>query len=428
MKTIKSVLLISVLFSTVFCQNKEIEQKLNLLLTQNDYFRLRTELYSTKNTLDSTTYFYYNAFIENSLLHTKNSNEIIKKLFDNSFLEFTDTMKAKLLQLREDNYVKMFKYKSAAQTAKIILDSYTHVLDSSTIYDEKESYSMWNALSNVPPQNMKIEKTSKVPLQKNVLGLQNIPVEVNGIECGFLLDTGANLCVIRKGYAEKLKLKIIDISIDVKGSTDTKTKSQIGIADKIRIGNCIVTNVLFLIIPDEALTIPQVNYTIDGIIGFPVLAQMKEIRFSNEGFLTIPKLGTQSDLQNLVIWGSNPVVSFSTGSDTLHFLFDTGANKSELSKAYYDKYEEYILKNGKVDSAQYGALGEFNNISTKKYYVLEDFIFYAGSKKALLPSIDIFPFILRNDRKMFYGSIGQDLINLFDEMIINFEYMYVDFN
>jgi len=427
MKTIQSVLLISVLFSTVFCQNKEIEQKLNLLLAQNDYFRLKSELYSKINTLNSTTYFYYNAFIENSLIHTEKSNEIIKILFDNSHSGLTDTMKAKLLQLREDNYVKMFSYKSASQTAELLLDLYTHVLDSSTISDERESFSMWNALSNVPPQNMKIEKASKVPLQKNVLGLQNIPVDINGIECSFVLDTGANLCVIRQGYAEKLKLKIIDISIDVKGSTDAKTKSQIGIAEKIKIGNCIVTNVLFLIIPDKALTIPQVNYTIDGIIGFPVLTQMKEIRFSKEGFLTIPKLGTKSDLQNLVIWGSNPVVSFSTIRDTLHFLLDTGANKSELSKAYYDKYEKDILKYGKADSTQYGALGEFNKISTKKYYVLEDFIFYAGSKKALLPSIDVFPFILRNDRKMFYGSIGQDFINLFDEMILNLEYMYIDF-
>jgi len=118
-------------------------------------------------------------------------------------------------------------------------------------------------------------------------------------------------------------------------------------------------------------------------------------------------------------------VQFISSNDTLHLLFDTGANASELYKKYFEKHKNDIENNGIPESETYAVMGE---TTEKQVYRLKDFKFCVGKKQAVLPDIRVYNTDLRIDHHMFSGCIGQDFISLFNEMIINYEYMYVDFN
>ena len=398
---------------------------LQCLLEQKNYFGLRDALMKNKASLDKRSYFFYHAFVENAFLNPRKSNDAIKYLLHDHRSELTDSMIAKILLIKEDNHAKLFQYKQAGETAELLVRSYAHVLDSGQVADEENNMKIWIPLSTVPGQKIKMGETSQIPLSKDKAGLANIPVSVQGRECNFIVDTGADLCVLRKGLADKLKLRKIETSVSVKGSTGKENKTELMIADSIKIGKITVKNVVFLVLPDDKLSFPQINYEINGIIGFPVIQQLKELHFSKDGTLTIPRRTLRKKLKNMALCGAKSIINIAAGKDTIYCLLDTGANASELYKKYYCEHDKDIEKNGAPDSLKYSALGE---TKTRKIFKMKEFPISVGDKTAILPSIDVYMEDLRPDRKMFYGSIGQDYIGLFDEMIINYESMYIEFN
>ncbi|MDO9026762.1 MAG: retropepsin-like aspartic protease [bacterium] len=403
----------------------DIAPVLQDLLDQKNYFGLRTALIQNKAALDKSTYLFYHALVENAFLNPRKSNDEIKYLLHNHRSELTDSMIAKILLIKEDNHAKLFQYKQAGETAELLVRSYAHVLDSGQVADEENNMKTWIPLSNIPGQTIEIGETSQIPLSKDKAGLANIPVSVQGRECNFIVDTGADLCVLRKGLADKLKLRKIETSVSVKGSTGKENKTELMIADSIKIGKITVRNVVFLVLPDDKLSFPQINYQINGIIGFPVIQQLKELHFSKDGTLTIPRRTVRKKLKNMALCGAKSIINIAAGKDTIYCLLDTGANASELYKKYYCEHDKDVEKNGAPDSLKYSALGE---TKTREIYKMKEFPISVGGKTANLPSIDVYTEDLRPDRKMFYGSIGQDYIGLFDEMILNYESMYIEFN
>jgi len=100
--------------------------------------------------------------------------------------------------------------------------------------------------------------------------------------------------------------------------------------------------------------------------------------------------------------------------------FDTGANASNLTKQYYDRYQEKIKDDMVLrDKSVQGAGG---GTQQKETYTLNKFSYTIGTKNNVLPQIDI----ELSDSK-FDGLLGQDMISVFDTMILNFKYMYIDF-
>lgn len=405
--------------------NSDSGNDLQYLLDQKNYFGLRETLIKNKTSLDKGTFLFYLAFVENAFLNSRKSNDAINLLLNEHRSRLTDAMIAKALLIKEDNHAKLFQYKQAGETAALLVRSYAHVLDSGQIADEENNMKIWLPLADIPGQTIKINQTSQIPLTKDKAGLANIPVLIQGNECNFIIDTGADFCVLRKGFAQKLKLKKIETSVAVKGSTGKKNETELMVADSIKLGKITVQNVVFLVLPDDKLSFPQIDYQINGIIGYPVIHQMKELHFSKNGALTIPKKTSKKKLNNLALWGAKTVINIAADKDTIYCLLDTGANASELYKKYYCEHQKMIEKNGTSDSLKYSALGE---TKTRKIYKLNEFPLTTGGKTAVLPSIDVYPEDMRSDRKMFYGSIGQDYIGLFDEMIINYQSMYIDFN
>ncbi|MBI5805525.1 retropepsin-like domain-containing protein [candidate division TA06 bacterium] len=412
--------------SEINMKNKAISiSSLQRLVDQKNYFGLRDSLSHNKTAWDKATYLFYQALVKNAFLNPCKSNDAIKHLLRDHRMELSDTMMAKILQVKEDNHVKLFQYKQAGETAESLVRSYAHVLDGGQVADEENNINIWTPLANTPGQTTNIGGTSQIPISKDKAGLANIPVSVQGNEFSFIVDTGADLCVLRKGLAEKLKLRKIETSVSVKGSTGKENKTELMVADSIKIGKITVKNVVFLVMPDDKLSFPQINYEINGIIGFPVIQQLKELHFSKNGILTIPKVTQKRKLKNLALCGAKSLLKITAGKDTIYCLLDTGANASELYKKYYCEHDKDVEKNGAPDSLKYSALGE---TKTRKTYKLKEFPISVGGKTAILPSIDVYTEDLRPDRNMFYGSIGQDYIGLFDEMIINYESMYIEFN
>jgi len=391
-------------------------------LDQANYFKLRTAL-TDPNCKAAPLFksycrvFMYNAFNQNirsialadSLLNIPNST------LDNKQL-------ASLWELEVDNYSKTYEYKKAAECGDVIISKYPKNVDN--LDDVKNTNKIWHALADIEAQTIAQSTDVIVPIHKDIAGLWNVNVAAGDVAEDFIFDTGANISTITESTAKRMGVKKLDVAFNVSGIQGTDVQSGIGVADSLKIGDITLRNVVFLIMPDESFNFPKANYSINGILGYPVINALKEVRISKKGTLEIPLIPSTSELNNLALDGLFPMLNMVADNDTLVFHFDTGAKTSDLFSTYFKLHRKEIIKNGAKKNVELGGAGGFVKIPS---YELKNFKFHIGNQLAMVRYITVFSEPVKESKELVYGNIGQDIIGQFDEMTINFQSMFVSF-
>lgn len=206
---------------------------------------------------------------------------------------------------------------------------------------------LFGTFANTAPQKMSKQKDVLLNSHRNNFNHLMTPVRIGATNEDFIFDTGANLSTISESQANKMKLRVFEQSVDIGSSTQRKVQSKLAVADSMFVGDIFFENVLFLVMPDDQLTFPEINYVIKGIIGFPVINQLGEVHLKHDGKLFVPKVISSNTKQNMFFEGLNPVVQVFSKRDTLLFTFDTGASQSELSFKYYNERKLAVREKGK---------------------------------------------------------------------------------
>lgn len=396
-------------------------------LDQADFFRLRDELEKYGPDMDADARLYFAAFVDNAFNRTQLSISRADSFMKLKKEDWYPKEIANLLQMQRDNYCKAYRYKDAAALGDVLLQDYNHVLDPVIISDIANTNKIWGALSNTPPQRVEPHSDILLPIKKDAASLWTLPVSAGNWQDDFIFDTGANISTVTASVADKMKLRRFATHFDVHGFQGTVVSTSLGIADSLHIGNMVLRNVVFMIMPDDALTFSKIQYTIHGIIGFPVIRALKEVHIYKKGTLEIPAHETAlpTSASNLAIHGLFPMVQFGTEKGLYNFHFDTGAKVTDLFDTYYAQHARYIRRKGSYKITEFESAGGKRSMEA---YQLKRFKFYIGDKTAILPTVTILTKPIRSGSEMVYGNIGQDVMEQFDEMILNFESMYVAFN
>ncbi|HJP61937.1 MAG TPA: hypothetical protein VJ844_00760, partial [Mucilaginibacter sp.] len=92
-----------------------------------------------------------------------------------------------------------------------------------------------------------------------------------------------------------------------------------------------------------------------------------------------------------------------------------------LYQAYFDKYKPDVLKNGVKKVVGFGGAG---GMQKKEVFILPALNMGIGDKTVTIDSVSVLQKKI-TPAEVFFGNIGQDLTNKFNEVIYNFKYMYV---
>ncbi len=390
------------------------------LVQQRDFFSARRLLADNGEKLSRFHRLLVESFVCNAFNKPDMSNSKIDTLLDCFTQHLPDTLKMELHSLKLDNSVKLFDYRKAKIEADLIIREYQNFLSKDDIDDYKNSLAIWSTVEQIPPQQVNIMEDVAIKMKKDKAGLNTIPVSSSGISIDFIFDTGANLSTISRSNAKKFSMELLPGHIDVLAGTGKKVDAQLACCKTMTIDNVQVRNALFLVFNDSDLAISGTDYSIQGIIGYPVITALKEIQISREGYLRIPKKTTSSEEKNLAFVQMTPIIEI----DGLYYNFDTGANKTMLFKRYFDKYKADITKRNKEHKIQYagiGGMGTYNG-----YYI--NFSPSIQGKEVILKKIAVILQEFQFHWKYMYGNIGKDLINKFEKVTLNFDDMYVKFH
>lgn len=340
-------------------------------------------------------------------------------LFRDYSSRLPDSVKYALLNIKQANHGKLFEYKEAYRAISEMINKYSNLVTTEKSEDLKNTELIWSSLARQPPQVMIIKDNTDIKMKRDKEGLANLTVTHGTDSVDFIFDTGANLSTITESTAKKLQVTIVGSGIDVASVTGKNIKSKIGICPLINIGNITVENAVFLVFPDSALAIPQIQFQINGIIGFPVIEAMKEVQITQNNEFIVPAQRTTHHIQNMALDFLTPIICLDGDS----YTFDTGADYTMLYELYFRKYKKQIEGNyKKLDLRFAGAGGD----RIEKGYKIP-FKAMVEGKPFIIDSVMVFSKNIKETENYFYGNIGQDLIKQFKKMTLNFESMFIRF-
>lgn len=389
------------------------------LREEQGFFKLRGMLESQENKLSESHALYYSAILDNAFNHPERSNENIAKLVGETDIPLNDTLLKELYNIKLQNHTNLYEYSLAAETNAFIRENYGSLLDSADLADLQNTNKIWTALKDIPKQQVIRNSDFNIPMERDKVGLSNIEVALGADSMNMVFDTGANLSVLARSYVDKLGLKLIKAGFSVGALTGARINSDLAVADSLSIGGLKFRHVVFLVFDDEDLSIPQVDYHINGIIGYPVIEAMEELRISRDGQLFVPREPASYTYNNMALDGFTPIVAGSYRGDTLRFHLDTGAPGTSLFALFYRKYREEIDTNYEKTVFKSGGAG---GVVEFEGYIIDDLPLKIAGSTVSLDSLPVHIADIGGRESNFHGNLGQDYIRQFDEMIISFKH------
>lgn len=407
--------------SFIFCAARENEHP-DSLLAKRQFFALRNLLSGKDGELREEKRVYYRCFVDNFFNRPDESNRHIDLLLKKYRAGLSDQQIITLLKVKIDNLVKRYHYKAAHAVSQQLLSDYSAALSAADREDISNEAIIWESLEQAQSQQLLVRKNTEIAYKRDMAGLINIPVSISDTTNEFVFDTGANISVITESSAKRNGLVPGEKYFEVTAATGIKVKARTTVVKEMKIGDDIlVKHAVFMIFPDSALTFG--SYKIHGIIGFPVIAQMNEIRIS-ASHLEVPREPVPASFANFGLDKLTPVVNIQYRTDSLPFTFDTGAAATDLNLPFYTKYQKEIDATNSLHDKRFGSAGGNVKISS---YKLPDVVLQIAGKVFRLKEAPVKTASVTENDQYYYGNLGQDIMRQFPEMVINFKYMYVSF-
>jgi len=404
--------------------DKGVLNNLEQIVEVQDYFKLKKYFEANKTKLSKTHELYYGAIINNVFNHSGESNNAIKELLAVHNNSLNDTLMNKLYRTKLMNHINLYEYSLATTTSDYIQQNFLELTDSSDIEMLQNEINIWRALENVPKQQIIRNQDCIIPMKRDKVGLFNVDVNFGDSTKNFLFDTGANFSAITRSLVDELGLTLIEADFYVTAATGLQVNCDIAIAEEFELGGLICKNVVFLVLNDEDLSFPQIDYYPNGAIGFPVIEAFDELRINRENEIFIPMQPTVYSFNNFALDGLMPIVACEYEGDTLSLHFDTGATSTTLFSSFYEDYQQEIQQHHKKQSFKSGSAG---GTYTFEGYVLNNIHLKVANSEVTLDSVRLHIENIGDDESNFHGNFGQDYIKQFDEMILSFKYASVLF-
>jgi predicted aspartyl protease len=252
--------------------------------------------------------------------------------------------------------------------------------------------------------------------------MKNLSITNDNDSLDFLFDTGANFSCVARSVAEKLKMNILPYAVEAAGATGAAVPVQIAVCPEFHLGNIKIQNAVFLVLDDKQLSFSLlfIKYKVLGIIGYPVIEALKEVQITKDGYFIVPQNETVDASSNMAMYGLTPLMSIEGNP----YIFDTGANKSSLNKPYYLANKEEVERKYKPKTIKVVSAG---GKTKQKGYRIDAKLNVSG-RDIILDKVPLTKEEVASDKKGIWGRIGQDLIEQFDVMTLNFNQMFIKFD
>ncbi len=323
------------------------------------------------------------------------------------------------LKTLADDYTKLFDYRAASKAYDELFALFPEEKKGGT----RDDAEVLHLLIGVKPMTIKWHGSTRLKTTWNPIGSRVTELVVNGVRGQWLLDTGANYSGVSKSFAQKLGLTILPgVAETGSGLTGLENPLHVGVLPSIRIGGATIHNLAVLIFDDSNLkiVIGDHSYQIDAVLGYPAFQVMRLITFTHDGEFQAGESARRGErgipmyLRRLV-----PVVNPTVNGVAIPFTLDTGANRTDLSVRYFERFQKADLSWKQDKDESVGAGGSVK----REVYRQPIMRLQLGGKIAVLRDVPITPAKTNAGLDELYGNIGQDVLDQFESFTLDFANM-----
>lgn len=343
------------------------------------------------------------------------SNAILEAVLAGSVV-VSDSLRYEAQRLRFRNLLRLQRYRDARRVLSELLADTPAFVDSSRVTDFRNMVRFTESLADVPPQRV----VSRAPTTLSRLERGRVEVAIGDSVRHYAIDTGANFSVLIRSEAEALGLDVRPAGVEVGTSTDVVVTADVAVAERVALGGIELRDVVFLVLPDAMFTFP--GFTIRGILGFPVLEALGELRFRRDGPIEVPAEVPDREVDNLALHQLTPLVRVGYDGDDLVCQFDTGADETDFHEPFYRRYRTRIEATGTPDTVRVGGAGGIRELPG---YRMTDVPLRLGDAVVTLPEAHVHTRVLTEDDEdnVLDCRLGLDVLANFAEYVINFRSM-----
>jgi hypothetical protein len=319
--------------------------------------------------------------------------------------------------LLADCYRRLGQYRKSAGAQRTILKRYGAMLDAPEKANRVNQDVIWSALADVPSQTIEISGDSAIRMERRLL-----PVRVKDRIIYVAYDTGANLSVLYRSAADDLGLTLYGSSIKIQSATGKWIDSRMTVVPEMRLGEAVIRNAVFLVLPDDYFPPRRACPGVErrGLIGAPILAALKEITVTRDGFFLVPASPRPRPEHNMCFFGFMPVVEVLHRGARFSFCLDTGSSATFLYPPFFRRYRGEIRAHSKPRKTTMGGIGDERPVTI---HVLNEFAFKAGGLDLALKRISVHTQVTHSSTELFFGTLGLDILAQCSRMTFNFESM-----
>ena len=190
---------------------------------------------------------------------------------------------------------------------------------------------LYEVASSTPPISVSGAAGGSLTITRDMANQMRIDVGLeDAVSVPMLVDTGAEISVIMDRHARAGGLRFLEGEVQV-GTVTEDVTGRLAVADRVELAGVIVNNLVFLVLPDDALTFADGAYMADGILGLQAYAAIGRMGWSQGG--TRLSFGTAvAPLEAgdpRLYWHSDGLgLEVRHGERTAGAFFDSGASRT----------------------------------------------------------------------------------------------------
>lgn len=393
-------------------------EELERLYRDRDYFRLRSLLERRRAASDAPEPPRV-GFLRAAVLHAFNrpadSHALVRDLLEGP-TPLPDTLVARLHRLRYHNLLRMHRYGDAAEAGEAILASPGATARMRS--DVRNELRALRALRDVPAQ----EVVRRGPVRLEPTG-GRVPVRVDGSERRYALDTGANFSTLMRSEARELGLEIRPAGVELGTATDVRVAADVAVAGAVGLGEAELRNVVFLVLPDAALTFPG-GVEIRGLVGFPVLEALGALRFFPDGAVETAG-GGEAGRGEFALEQLTPLVRVGFRGEDLVCRLDTGADRTAFYEPFHRRFRAFVEESGRAYTARAGGAGGVREIPAVRLRRID---LEVAGRSVGLEAVDVYGRRLVEEEENYLAcNLGRDLLDATGGYVLDFGTMSFGF-
>jgi hypothetical protein len=272
----------------------DTEARLQNLLADHQFLRIEAQL----DQMPTNEAQFYRGILANRRNDLKKSVAMLEPLVDKVAAEGMPGQEKLLRKALAEDYLRLGEWSKAAQAYRSLE---THVGSQLTAQEQEELEQPVKLLPLAaanPPMTVDPYDAFGLPVNRNLLGLLDLPVYVDARPHSWMLEPTAPFNLIARSLAREAGLTVSEAAVTIHTVTGRPMQVHMTVIPRFTIGGAITFHDMTAFVFEDAdYAFKETHYQVEGVLGYPAVAALGSLTITDNATIEVrpPATGSKDE-------------------------------------------------------------------------------------------------------------------------------------